>query len=717
MIGMDFNQKEGYPMNYFRKLTAALCTVCLLLACCVCAGAERAPADYTGKVVNMFLSDEGYFSITRQKAKNEPMGEENSWTIFVYLCGSDLSDCAADDFYEMVEGSKDSRVRFVVLAGGSLEWPNDLIGTSALEIYLIENGIPTQITQTDKYYYMNDPDTLYAFLSWGIANYPADKMGLVMWDHGGGCVTGVCIDRIYERDEDAGVIEDTSKYNFTMTLPMISDALSRVYDEMTDQFEFIGYDACLMGTMESAFMLSSYARYMIASEELEPGLGWNYTAIGQAIGATGEIDGAGLGKIACESFFESCEADGRDANVTLSCIDLRLMDKLALAFDTFSIRLLNASRDYVTRNAIMKRMNRVDFFGSNSESEGYNNLIDLGEFVTTLSSIVDQSEEVLEAINEAVVCSINGIYHEDACGLSVYYPLYMAPGSAELGKYAAIACSPYYYGYVAENAYASANSGISGYDLNQSLNAWSSTMDPDAETIVEYYGIEEDSEPNDFVEFYDEPQLLEDGTFGFSLTDQSLEYISSVNADIYFLSDDGENLIQLGSTDDVNANWETGVFLDNFDGLWFCLPDGQLISATVVSEEENYTIYTTPVLLNGEESNLRFVVDYTDYSVNLASVCSGVDAYGLAGRTSYVLKDGDVIVPIFNAFSLDSDDVFCYYGSEYIYDGSTEWSYTYLFDSIYYYQFTITDMFGGSTSTDGVFFTVEDGEIHFDQNT
>ena len=42
-------------------------------------------------------------------------------------------------------------------------------------------------------------------------------------------------------------------------------------------YDFIGFDACLMATVETALVASNYADYMIASEETEPGVGWYYT--------------------------------------------------------------------------------------------------------------------------------------------------------------------------------------------------------------------------------------------------------------------------------------------------------------------------------------------------------------------------------------------------------------------------------------------------------
>lgn len=705
-------------MIRFNKLMAAVCVVCLLLTCLqVCtasaAGTGRAPADYTGRIVDLRLDEAGYLQITRELAKNEPMGEENTWTIFCYFCGSDLETkdgSATSDLQEMIDGSVNSSVRYIVLTGGSLKWQNPLVDASVLEIYLIENGEMTLLTSSD-YYYMNDADTLRAFLGWGVSNYPADKMGLIFWDHGGGSINGVCVDEIFYNDIETGVLEDISGYSSTLTLPMIADVLADISDGMTDQFEFIGYDACLMGTMENAYILSPYARYMYASQEIEPGYGWDYVAIGEAIGASGSIDGAELGKVVCDSYYDSCHNAGQEKNSTFACVDLRLADDLILAFDTFSRNLLEVSEEPNMLAKITQNVSRVEFFGGNSREEGYRNAIDLAGFVSAVSLYVDGAEELLNVLDRTVVCSRNGIYHRNACGLSVYYPLHVDPGSSELGSYAKVAFSPYYYGYVAQNAYAAANGGMDGYDVSYSLNVWSSTVDSNAETIVECYDGTESSGQSTCVQIYDGPLVLDDGTYAFSLTYDSLPYVSTVEADIFFLSDDGEDLVYLGSTNDITADWEEGIFKDNFDGLWFCMPNGQIVSAYVVSETEEYAIYTTPVILNGEETNLRFVVNYSDYSVTLDGIWSGSDENGMADRNTERLQPGDVIQPRFGAVNLETDEQYPYYGEEYVYDGSDEWYYNELFDTTYLYRFCIYDIYGGSIATDGVFFTIEDGAI------
>lgn len=61
----------------------------LMFACCSCGG--NGP-EKTAAGLNIRVDEStGSMSITRPEIKNPaPMGEKDTWTIFVYLCGADL---------------------------------------------------------------------------------------------------------------------------------------------------------------------------------------------------------------------------------------------------------------------------------------------------------------------------------------------------------------------------------------------------------------------------------------------------------------------------------------------------------------------------------------------------------------------------------------------------------------------------------------------------
>lgn len=190
-----------------------------------------------------------------KRDRNTPMGEEGTWTVFVYICGSDLESQnggASADIKEMINSSANDKIKFVIETGGAETWKSDISDT-VHQRYEISNGKATLIKEVpDKS--MGESDVLADFLTWGIDNYPAANMGLILWDHGGG-VKGVCSDSNHDRD--------------ILQLRELDAALYSVYDKMTEPFEFIGFDACIMSTVENAALMASHANYMVSSEETE----------------------------------------------------------------------------------------------------------------------------------------------------------------------------------------------------------------------------------------------------------------------------------------------------------------------------------------------------------------------------------------------------------------------------------------------------------------
>ena len=103
---------------------------------------------------------------------------------------------------------------------------------------------------------MGDPLTLSSFLNYGFDFFPADSYSLILWDHGGGPVLGYGVDENF-RD--------------LLTLDELSEALEDSVGAHMTKLEWIGFDACLMSSLEVASVLAPYANYMIASQETEPG--------------------------------------------------------------------------------------------------------------------------------------------------------------------------------------------------------------------------------------------------------------------------------------------------------------------------------------------------------------------------------------------------------------------------------------------------------------
>ena len=690
-------------------------------------GQETPRREERGLSMNV-SRETGALSLTRPSlGSGDFSGEADMWTIFVYLCGTDLESDdggATADLEEMLEGAAGDGVRFVVETGGAYVWLNDFVEDDRLQRFLIQQE---EITLVDEQpaASMGRMGTLEDFLRWGEAHYPSEHMGVVLWDHGGGSITGVCFD-------------ETEDYD-SLSLRELDAAFLNVCGTMDRKFDFIGFDACLMGTLETANILASYADYMIASQEIEPGSGWDYAAIGDYLARDPGADGKQLGRAVCDSYQKSCREAGDGDVCTLSLIDLGRVDSLLVAFNDFAREMFAAAEDTAVCTAMVRGIRKADNFGGNNKSEGYTNMVDMGGIISACAAYAAGAEAAGEALNAAVAYSVRGGTHKDASGLSMYYPL-KVQGSQELSLFADLCPSPYYISFVDRQAQGGVSADqaeeydggewfdddgnwfwglfdgwfeddyeygdYDGWDDWEEYESWSD----------DYWGYLEDCDEtgeSPLITFAVEPHLDGDGSFWFRLDDEGLDYAADVYGLVFVLSPDEEDLIELGETYDLNGGWDSGMFADDFDGWWLSLPDGQNLATYIVEDAADYTIYTSPVLLNGEETNLRLRLDYASETLTIEGAWDGVDEWGSLSREIVKLRRGDVITPLYYAYALESDDEFYYRGEDYTFTGSPEICYDLMEDGEYFFAFCIDDIYGDYYLTDFAAFSVEDGEVWF----
>ena len=611
---------------------------------------------------------------------------DDGWTIFVYLCGSDLESengFASENMKEMIEASAASGVRFIVETGGASEWKNDA-NADELDRYEIAGGVST-IVDHQPTADMGSAQTLADFLSWGVAAYPAAHVGLVLWDHGSGSINGVCFDELNDLN--------------SLSLRDIDTALSGVKDALPNGFDFIGFDACLMGTVETAAMLAPYAKYLIGSQELEPGTGWDYKVFGSCLQANPSADTVTLGKAICDGFYQNSVADDQGDSATLALVDLSKIDALRTAFDLYAQNLYEATDKNENFAPICRAIRSAENYGGNNRSEGYTNMVDLGGLIDAGAEWSSNAQAARDALNAAIVYQTVGDAHKDASGLSVYFPL-QVQGSKELSIFRDVCVSTHYLALVDKIAYGFANGGsLEGYSENTPWDWDSMVPDNDGQSTA--------------ITFDQAPALDENGSYGFVLSQKGLENTASVDAMVYMYSPDGQDCISIGLTSDVIADWNTGAVRDNFDGYWFSLPDGQNLRVQLVDENENDSVYTAPVQVNDDSTNLRFSWDGSTGELQIIGVWDGVDNNGIAARAGDTLQPGDRIVPLYDASDVDTGEASVYSGQEYVWGDGDKLAFGLLSDGDYLYSFYINDIFGGSYVTDNVKFSVDQGGVSF----
>ena len=170
--------------------------------------------------------------------------------------------------------------------------------------------------------------------------------------------------------------------------------------------------------------------------------------------------------------------------------------------------------------------------------------------------------------------------------------------------------------------------------------------------------------------------------------------------------------VYLGEDDEVNTDYDAMTLRDSFDGSWPSIA-GQPLAIVAVSVDSDRSVYTAPISLNGEQTNLRIEYDWNAKKWNVLGTWAGIDPdTGAASRETVLLKDGDVIAPAYYVFSDEFNDYI--YGDDIVVSGDIEIEYESLPASDYSYSMTIYDVYGSYYYTDSVTFTCEDdGTLSF----
>lgn len=629
----------------------------------------------------------------RTRTAEQSMGGDD-WTILVYMCGTDLESDggnASSDLYEAMQANIGDNINFVFQTGGTYSWYYDDIDSTKLQRFAVEGNDFTLIDERPLAS-MGEADTLSDFIEWGVKNYPADNIGLVFWNHGGGSISGVCFDERYDSD--------------SLSLSEIDKALSDTFDCMTEKFEFIGFDACLMSTLETANILVPYANYMYASEETEPGYGWDYTAILSYLNKNPQADGAQLGSELCETYYEHCKLSDSEDMATFAITDLSKLDALIASFDITAQQMYESNK----LTELAKAIKNADNFGGNNRTEGYTNMVDLGGILNAAADYCSNAQDTLDKLDAAISCMKNGQQHRYAEGLAVYYPL-SVQGSTELSTFGTICPSAYYLAFVDKVAYGTTGQDIYSYENSDLLN------DCDDIWCIDYdYGdyctntdsfcdIDEDCTiPVEDIYFDD------DGYYTVAISD--FTNLSYAACSVFLAQSDG-TMVYLGCDDDIYYDYNKGIITDNFDGSWISLPDGQPLPIEVVDQTDDYSLFTCSILLNGELTNMRIEYDWNKSCWNVIGAWDGIDAdTGMAARDIISIKDGDVIQPVY--YITDSYGYITDYseGDKFTVNGDITLSYHSLPSADYLYSIVMYDIFGNWFFTPDITFTIEaDGSL------
>ena len=590
---------------------------------------------------------------------------QDTVTIMIYMCGTDLESkygMATKDLMEMSNATIGSNVNVIVYTGGCKRWNNSVISSTTNQIYKVESGGMRCVYQNAGSPAMTDPNTLQSFITWCAQSYPANRNLLIFWDHGGGSISGYGYD---ERSPRSG----------SMSLAQIDQALKGA----NMKFDIIGFDTCLMATVENAMMLSKYADYMVASEETEPGVGWYYTNWLTNLSRNTSISSLDLGKNIIDDFVDVCSQQCRGQQTTLSMVDLaELSYTMNTTFADFSTSTKNLIANNGYKTVSSARSVTREFAGSSSIDQ-----IDLVHFAKNLNT--KESNELARVLLNAVkynrTANITNAY-----GLSIYFPYKKASGVDQAVKtYNSIGLDNKYSECIREFASlgvcGQAASGGSGSPVPSLLgnlggSSSSSSGTPDLTQLLGMFlssGRGLNSENTQFLSErsmsmedtasyiaanrFDPSNLVwteHDGHQMIVLEQDQWDLVQDLDLNMFY--DDGEGYVDLGL--DNTFEWdESGQLIGDTDGSWLSI-NGQPVAYYRMSTSEEGDHYTitgrVPVYLNGELMDLILIFN----DENPRGFIAGARPHYSDDETQTVarlteLKDGDRIEFLCDYYTYD----------------------------------------------------------------
>jgi hypothetical protein len=309
----------------------------------------------------------------------------------------------------------------------------------------------------------SDPKTLIDFVTWAMQAYPADKYALILSDHGMGW-PGALTDADSQRRSSSNVPIVAALGNLTY-LQDLDAALGQIRTQTgLDKFELIGLDACLMSHIEVYDALAPHARYAVASQEVEPALGWAYTGFLRQLVQDPDLSGADLGQLIVQTYIEDDQrivddqaradymrqgspmgsffdylgqpspeelAQQMSDAVTLTAVDLSAIPELVSSINNLSAALAQAEPASVAR-AKSYAQPFTSIFGQQVPPS----YIDLGSLAQLAkefgrdAGVSRAADEVLASVQAAVLAEKHGPKKPGATGISIYFPvsqLYRSP--------------------------------------------------------------------------------------------------------------------------------------------------------------------------------------------------------------------------------------------------------------------------------------------------
>jgi hypothetical protein len=402
---------KGEPFVNFKRTLALVASTSLAFGLAGC-GKGMTPAGVGMTSANPYAAAAAARRATQKGGK---------WNILIHMSAeNNLYSFGLEDVNEMEAGiPTDGSVNVFVLFDGVKNGDSCVykIKHDVMNKEIISDKLtPAELIPASGEIDSGSADIAAKFVAWSVKAAPADHTFVGYWDHGSGLFNGNPnpITKGFGWD-------DNGTHMTTADISKITSAFKAASGGKN--LSGLGFDACLMAHGEIAYQAAGTTDYLVASEELEPGKGWDYKGWLEAVGKSNHTPAAVMSALV-DSYGASyapggSQASGRD-NITLSATDIN-------AFVSGTVPALNefvaaANADMANSKAALQnaRKNTQTFYNRDCG--------DLGSFISQMKAggakgTLGASLNKLQAAYAAsVIRETHSKNYAGASGLVLYFP-------------------------------------------------------------------------------------------------------------------------------------------------------------------------------------------------------------------------------------------------------------------------------------------------------
>ncbi len=474
------------------------------------------------------------------------------------------------------------------------------------------------------------------------------------------------------------------------SLKEIREALENVYGPSPEKspYDIMGFDACLMSEITVTNTFSDYADYFCVSEEAEPGDGWAYNRFLKEMTDDPTMSAPQIGRAIADSFTDYYMQENVNVGDLLEqSVTFSVLDarKCAELFEAYSELCKKQLIDATTDLGVLSEVGR-QALRSTRYGQEYCDAFNMSDLGNYVDYMVDSYPEECSKIKKLIGETV--LYHRENGSLSdsTGIAVYI-PGRVNNYK-GLVKYLTYVYDVVEDDNIRA----LYYYKQAGCLN----------DELKEYVKSLTDNEPKKldlklFDDFTKADLSIGDGNFSLPVSEELQNLMVSYYIEVANLDEKKGIITDYGSNGGLELDGD-GCLISNFDGKWPYINNVPLY-VEVVSNTPSGIEFKSHINHNGNEAYLilNYDKDTQELTVNSVREVEEGDANFMDNtRSNLQLENGDTITPLYKQTDLEDGSESTVTGKSVKIKGNTSYEMKTLPKGYYLGSVVITDPRGDS---------------------